>query len=356
MAICRAKKGRPGSPRHTPASGPPSSEATIAAASAGLTRSYSGPSGSTRTSGPSQQSRMHPTSTTWTRSRTPACAMAASRLSLTFIDPDPRQPAAVQQRIRTALRAERSFSAIAWRSARSIVGPSFHALQGRPTILIASDLAVVDHDGGQPAGAQATRRHERDLAVRRGLARDGPQTPLDGGQEPVGPLDVARGAGADDARVLPLGGEAEEVVKSCDAVDAAGGQLQGVRDVVEQVGLEVAEQLLRGVQHLDQRIGREPVPLQGRVEHPESVIAAGMAGLRRGHRTRPGCISHTSRWIRAIAGGVRGHAVSHRRLINHPMSTPTPSAMPRARAGSLVTYSLTRSLPSEIRWRAVAAQ
>ena len=46
----------------------------------------------------------------------------------------------------------------------------------------------------------------------------------------VGPLDVAGGPGADDAGVLPLRLEREEVVEGGDAVDLARRQLQAVGD------------------------------------------------------------------------------------------------------------------------------
>ena len=76
----------------------------------------------------------------------------------------------------------------------------------------------------------------------------------------------------------PLGGEGEEVIKRRDAVDPAGRQLEPVRDVDQDVVLEVAEKLLRGVQHLDQGVGLEPLPLHARVEHLEPVVAAGVGG------------------------------------------------------------------------------
>ncbi len=148
---------------------------------------------------------MQPTSRTWTRSPRPASSMAAPRSSITAVAPEDRQPAAVQTRTWTGLREARSFSAIARRSSRSIVEPSFQVFQRRFRLLVPGHLAVEDHDGGQPAGAQAPRRHERDPAVGRRLARDDPGPPLDGLEQRVGPIDVARRARADDAGVLALG-------------------------------------------------------------------------------------------------------------------------------------------------------
>ena len=114
------------------------------------------------------------------------------------------------------------------------------------------------------------------LAVAAGLLVLPGRAVADAGQERLGPLDVAGGAHADDAGVLALGREGEEVVERGDAVDAAGRQLQAVSDVVEEVVLEVAEQLLGGVQHLDQGVGLEPLPLHARVEHLEPLVAAGV--------------------------------------------------------------------------------
>src|SRR4051794_3230829 len=120
---------------------------------------------------------MQPTSATRTFSLWPARSMAASSPAMTAFDPDERQPAAVQQRIRMAFRAPRSFSAIARRSSRSIVEPSFRTIQGELRPLIAGNLAVVDRDGGQPARPQAARGHERHLAVGGRLPGDGPEAP-----------------------------------------------------------------------------------------------------------------------------------------------------------------------------------
>jgi hypothetical protein len=78
--------------------------------------------------------------------------------------------------------------------------------------------------------------------------------------------------------VLALGDEREEVVERGHAIDAAGGELQAPGDIVEQVVLKVAEEFLRGVEHLDQRVGREPMTLHARVEHLEPVVAARVRG------------------------------------------------------------------------------
>ena len=80
-------------------------------------------------------------------------------------------------------------------------------------------------------------------------------------------------------------------------------------DVVEQVRLEVAEELLRRVQHLDERVGREAVPLHGRIEQLEPVVAAGVVGPGRGHRARSGCIGQSSDPPPpAVVHGVRRHS------------------------------------------------
>ena len=105
-----------------------------------------------------------------------------------------------------------------------------------------------------------------------------------GGQQRLAPLHVAGRAHADHAGVGTLGREGEEVIERGDAVDAAGRQLQPVGDVKQDVVLKVAEELLGGVQHLDQGIGLEPLPLHARVEHLEPVVAAGMSVARTGTR------------------------------------------------------------------------
>jgi hypothetical protein len=66
--------------------------------------------------------------------------------------------------------AERSFSAMARRSASSIADPAFHSFASGLGILIAGGFAVIDDDQGESAGSHASRREQRDLAVGRGLA------------------------------------------------------------------------------------------------------------------------------------------------------------------------------------------
>ena len=111
---------------------------------------------------------------------------------------------------------------------------------------------------------------------------------FDGGQQLVGPLNEAGGAHADDAGVLALGLECKQVVKGGDSVDPAGRQLQAAGHIEQHVEFEEAEQFLRLVQHLDQRVGLVLHPLHGGVEDLEALVAAGVGvRLNRLHSETP---------------------------------------------------------------------
>ena len=138
------------------------------------------------------------------------------------------------------------------------------------------DRAVINHRRGDAARADAARRQQRELAVRRRLARLDLRLVLDRGQHLVRPFDIAGGAHADDAGVLALGFEREEMVERGDAIHAAGRQLEPVGDEQQQVVLQVAEQLLRLVQHLDQRVLLELMLLDVRLKNLEALVAAGV--------------------------------------------------------------------------------
>ena len=66
------------------------------------------------------------------------------------------------------------------------------------------------------------------------------------------------------------------MVERGDAIDAAGRQLELVGDEQQQVVLEVAEQFLGLVQHLDQRVVPELMLLHVRFENLEALVAAGV--------------------------------------------------------------------------------
>ena len=113
---------------------------------------------------------MQPTPRTSTWSSRPASLTAFSSASLTPFELDDMQPAAMQQRMTYFLRDARSFSAISFRSSMTMADPSFHMFERRFGRLPRRDRAVINHRRGDAAGADAARREQRELAVRRGFA------------------------------------------------------------------------------------------------------------------------------------------------------------------------------------------
>ena len=81
------------------------------------------------------------------------------------------------------------------------------------------DYRMFQDDGwGDAAGTEATGRQERQLAVRRRRTGADLRRFRHGGEQRVGALDVACRAGTDDAGVLALRLECEEVIKSRNSI------------------------------------------------------------------------------------------------------------------------------------------
>lgn len=135
---------------------------------------------------------------------------------------------------------------------------------------------VDDHRRGDAAGAQTTGRDEREISVGGRLPGLDPVLLAHDLEKPISPLDVTGGAGADDTCVSAGRPKAEQVVESGDAIDLAQRQLEPTSDVMQQIQLQIAEQLLRGVQDLDQSALLILLTPHGRLEHDEALIAAGM--------------------------------------------------------------------------------
>src|ERR1035438_1062511 len=111
------------------------------------------------------------------------------------------QPAAMQQRMTYFFRVARSFSAISIRSSITMAGPSFHMFEHRVGGLPRRSGAIIDDRRGDAARADATRRQQRELPVRRGFTRLNPRLLLNRGEQLVRPADVADRAHANDAGV-----------------------------------------------------------------------------------------------------------------------------------------------------------
>ena len=117
--------------------------------------------------------------------------------------------------------------------------------------LAGRNRAVVNHGRRDAARANAPSRQERELFVGSRFPGLDLRILLYRGQDLVCTLHITGRPHTNHAGVVALGLEREEVVKGGHPVDAAGGELQAVRDKQQQVVFQVTEQLLRLVQHLN---------------------------------------------------------------------------------------------------------
>ena len=122
----------------------------------------------------------------------------------------------------------------------------------------------------------------------------------------------------------------EEVVEGGDAVDARERDAQGSPDVDQDVVVEVAEQFLRVVEQLDERVLAELVALDGDVEELEALVAAGVGwGLG-------GQVHSSSLFMAAVSHVKLLHDWCHnlaRRAIDPGLPAPRPRSndAPRSR-------------------------
>src|SRR5664279_1842738 len=145
---------------------------------------------------------MQPTPRTSTWSSRPASLTAFSRPSLTPLELEDMQPAAMQQRTTYFFRDARSFSAISIRSSITMASPSFHMFERGLGCLARGDGAVINYRRGDAARANAARRKQRKVPVGGGFARLNPCLLLNRGEHFISPSDVAGRAHTDDASVL----------------------------------------------------------------------------------------------------------------------------------------------------------
>jgi hypothetical protein len=148
-------------------------------------------------------------------------------------------------------------------------------------VLVSVDRAVENDRRSDAAGTQAARSQKRQLAIAGRFPRADVSRAADGGKQIVGPLHVARGAGANDAGVFSLRLEREKMVKGGDAIDPTERQFQMVSYEMQQSQLQIAEQTLGGVQHFDERVLAELVTFHRHLKQFEPLVAAGMLESRR---------------------------------------------------------------------------
>ena len=143
------------------------------------------------------------------------------------------------------------------------------------------DRAVVNHRRDDAARTDATCGEQGNLVARRGFAG------LDLCSSSMAAMTLSRPSHstpcpADDAGVFALGFEREEMIERRDAIDAARGSFSLCATKTEVV-FEIAEQFLRLVQHLDERVVAELVFL-----HVHFKILKRLSPLTCAERRLPG--------------------------------------------------------------------
>jgi len=119
--------------------------------------------------------------------------------------------------------------------------------------LLAQDLVVEDHDGGERTGTEAGHRLQRYGAVVRGLARLDLEVRLEVVQELPAPTYVAGSAGANrDAMQTGLV-EAELRVETGYALDQRRRHDEVARDGPHRIARQVPERSLGRLEHRDDR-------------------------------------------------------------------------------------------------------
>src|SRR5438094_7806932 len=119
-------------------------------------------------------------------------------------------------------------------------------------------VAVVDRDDGRPpTAADALDRSQRELAVRRRLARLHAELALERRQDLLRAAQPAADVRADLDQTPPDGREMEHVVEGRDPLAVRGGELQGLADLLERLRRQPASvPLLRDPQRRHHRRAR----------------------------------------------------------------------------------------------------
>ena len=87
-----------------------------------------------------------------------------------------------------------------------------------------------------------------------------------------GPADVTGRALAQNTGVLAGGLEGEKMIEGCHCIYPAQGDFQPAGDISHQVGIEIAERFLNGMQRFDQRVGRISVQAHGSVDDSKALV------------------------------------------------------------------------------------
>src|SRR5579862_5832233 len=227
-----------------PSTGVPSRLPTIAVASAAVTFLYRTPE-SVETSGPSEHSPMHPTPLDWQVFSKPRPAISLSIASFTDCDWQETQPAATQTFTRRVycLRAASSVSTISSNSSGVMRHPFHDLIAQGLTAYLAGNLIVIHHRWGKATGSQATRRKQRDFAIRGRLPRGNSQVALHGGQQLRRSLDVTSRAHAHHASVFACRLEGEKVIEGSHAEGTAQRHSKRRRNITQSLHIQIPKDL-----------------------------------------------------------------------------------------------------------------
>ncbi len=139
---------------------------------------------------------------------------------------------------------------------------------------MSADVVVVDDHGRDSASTETTGRFKRDSRPRQVLAGMKPNLILNRRQQGARSVDEARGTETNGTLMLASRLESKQVIKRCHSINMAGRQLQTLCDVMEDRNVEMTEEFLRGMKHLDQGVRSMMLALHGSVETEEPGITA----------------------------------------------------------------------------------
>jgi hypothetical protein len=149
-------------------------------------------------------------------------------------------------------------------------------------------LTVKDSDWSQTASTKAPRSEQRKFPVFRGFPWFDPICALNGFQNLRRALDIASSSKANNANVLTLRLEGEEVVEGHDPVNLAQWDTQRLGDKPHRIFVNVAESLLNRVESFNKGMRLVAMPSHRRFNYPPSFVI----GWRRNPWSLQSCCCH----------------------------------------------------------------
>src|ERR1035437_5704356 len=253
---------------------------TMSLTSASCTSPYKIPAGSTRSRGPAAHRPMQPVWRTWQRLPDLATSSVRASFSLSLCwDMHPRAMHTFTWWSKFS-RSAPFASEICRSSSLVICSPTFQLLEQLRRLYQADQFAVFQNHGSASACAHATCGHQRDVAIRGGLAWFDLEVLLRLCQHLIRTLDVAGGADADRAGVLARRLQTEVMVEGHYPIGLAKRHMQRQCDEPYGGVVQIAKRGLSGVECLDQGVaGITMAPHRPVYDLPPRII-----GRKWGHR------------------------------------------------------------------------